>query len=107
MFSATELFGAISAIALRDGFTQLSALRKRLEDQPDLASQDCYIILNEFESDIFPVTDCEAKYTATVKPFFMSFAKKHQTYLYKPEDESIDTVERETMVNQIIDGAKF
>ena len=37
----------------------------------------------------------------------MSFAKKHQTYLYKPEDESIDTVERETMVNQIIDGAKF
>lgn len=107
MFSATELFGAISAIALRDGFSQLSALRKRLEDQPGLASQECYIVLNEFESDIFPATDCEGKYTGTVKPFFMSFAKKHQAYLYKPEDESIETVERESMVNRIIDGAKF
>lgn len=107
MFNSTELFGAISAIALRDGFTQLSALRKRLEDQPGLAAQDCYIILNEFESDIFPVTDCEAKYTATVKPFFMSFAKQHQAYLYRPDEESIEKVERESMVNRIIDGAKF
>lgn len=107
MFSAKELSGAIMAIALRDGYTQLSAAIKRLEDQPDLASQECYIILNEFESDIFPVTDCAEKYTATVKPFFMSFAKQRQVYLYRPDEESIEKVQRESMVDRIIDNAKF
>lgn len=107
MFTARELSGAIMAIALRDGYTQLSAAIKRLKNQPDLASQECYIILNEFESDIFPATDCAEKYAATVKPFFMSFAKQHQVYLYKPDEESIEKVQRESMVDKIIDGAKF
>lgn len=107
MFTAQELSGAIMAIALRDGYTQLSAAIKRLEDQPDLASKECFIILNEFESDVFPVATCAEKYTFTVKPFFMSFAKQHQVYLYKPDEESIEKVQRESMVDKIIDGAKF
>lgn len=107
MFTAQELSGAIMAISLRDGYTQLSAAIKCLEDQPGLATQECFIILNEFESDVFPVADCAETYKTTLKPFFMSFAKQHQVYLYKPDCESIEKVEREYMVDMIMDNAKF
>lgn len=107
MFSADELYGSICAVALRDNFTQLDSIRKILDAKPELATQECYVVLNEFESDLLPSSAVHDKYTKTSKSFFMSFARHFKCYIYNPELETIEAIDRSMLVDPIMDNAKF
>jgi hypothetical protein len=108
MLTPEQLIGAIYAVALANGFTNLTAAGEQVEkDGAKLVEEECFISLNEVESDILPRKDISGHYNKTDKAFFMAQAPSYKCWHYSPLNDGIQPYDRDALINEIIEKAQF
>ena len=108
MLTPDQLIGAIYAVALANNFTNLTAVSKQVEkDGPDLVSQECFVSLNEVESDITRRKDFSGSHENTDKLFFMAQAPSYKCWHYSPLNDGLQPYDRDVLIGEVMDNAQF
>lgn len=108
MLTPEQFIGAIYAVALANGFTNLSAAAGQVErDGEKLVQEECFVSLNEVESDILVRKDISGHYHNTDKVFFMAQAPSYKCWHYSPLNDGIQPYDRDALINEVIEKAQF